>query len=273
MATYLKRKKALVKRREKFYKKKLFHYRFCIILKLLVVVSVFFAILAFLKDLFSLKEVIVDSDIPFYKTEDFFCAGNIQKGQNIFFCNEKNIKEDIEKKLPFAEITYIKKKLPNKILIKVKKISGFAAFKSEEGHVITDEALKVLEIIPEVESSLISVDGVNLKNYSPGEILSLKNEQQKNVLFDILRYLNKNSLNSITSIDLGDLENIKMVYENRILVKFGDKKDLEDKVKTMAHILKEKIKNDESGELDLSSYRDNGKVYFLPNEQKKERDS
>ena len=273
MATYLKRKSALIKRKRKFYRKKLFCYRFCIVCKLLVFVSAFFVMIIFLRNIFSLKEAVVESDVSFYKTEDFLSAGNIQKGRSIFFCNEKNIREDIEKKLPFAEVTYIKKKFPNKLLIKINKISGFAAFKSEEGFVVTNASLKVLEVIPEIESSLILIDGVHLKNYSPGNFLSLENEQQKAVLFDLLKFLSKNSLNSVTKINLEDFENIKMVYENRILVKFGSKKDLEDKVKTMAHILKEKIKNDETGELDLSSYRDNGKVYFLPNEQKKESNS
>ena len=270
MATSLSRRRTIAERKRKIQKRKLFCHRFCVVFKLLFIVLLFVFVIFFLNKLFSLKEVLVESDVPFYKTEDFLKAGNIKKGENIFFCSEKKIKESIEKKLPFAKVACVGKKLPNKILIKINKIDSFAAFKIEEGFVITDETLKVLEIVPEVDSNLTFIYGAELKEYRPGNTLSIKDESQREVIFETLQSLKENNLTAINSIDVKNLENIEVLYENRVSVKLGSFKNIKNKINVMSHILKEKVKNDESGELDLSAYWESSKAYFLPKVIKKE---
>lgn len=272
MVTNLRRRRALVEKKKKIHKRKLFYHRFFVILKLLFILSLLVFVAIFLNKLFSLKEVNVESDISFYKTEDFLKAGSVKKGENIFFCNEKKIKENIEKKLPFARVLSIEKKLPNKILIKISKANSCVAFKVEEGFVVTDETLKVLEIVPEIESSLIFVCGAELKEYQPGAVLSLKESSKESCILEVLKNLKENNLASVNSIDMENLENIEILYENRVLIKLGACKDIKNKINVMAHILKEKVKNDESGELDLSAYLENSKVYFLPKLIKKENE-
>ena len=273
MAISLSKRRAIAERKRKIQKRRLFFYRICIVFKLLFFVSLLVFVVIFLNKLFSLKEINVESDIPFYKTEDFLKAGNIKKGENIFFCSEKKIKENIEKNLPFAKVACISKKLPNKISIKINKNNGFAAFKVEEGFVVADETLKVLEIVPETETNLIFIYGAELKEYRPGNILLLKDYSQREFILETLESLSENNLTAINSINVENLENIEFLYENRVLVKLGSSKNIKNKINVMAQILKDKIKSDETGELDLSAYQENSKVYFLPKVIKKENEN
>lgn len=267
MATYLFKGRILEERR-RLYKRKLFCYRLGIIFKLFALIGAVVSVFAFFNRVFSVKEILVESDIPFYSLEEIIEAGDVKKGSNIFFCNKNEIKKNIEKKLPFASAESVKKKMPDKILINVKGLERFLCFKTASGYVLTDRLLKVLEVVPELKSRLPVINGVELVNVKLGEMLCFKDEEKSNVLSNLIDAIGGGLLNSIGSVNIEDVKDIKVVYENRILIKFGCIEGIEPKVTITKHILKEKIRGDEKGELDLSLYLDEGKVHFLPEEEK-----
>ena len=266
MATYVSKKRIFLERKRRIYRRKLFLHRLSIFLISLIFCALIFLAWTFFNRIFSVKEVCVDMDTPLYSQEEIVEVSGLKEGSNIFFCHKDEIKSKIEKKLPFATVIDIKKKFPSKILINVGELKKFVTFRTDFGFVTTDSLFKVLEIIPSLGSNVPIVNGARIVDATPGDTLCLESLDQKTALVDLMNSLGKDIMHSIVEIDISNLDDIRIMYENRILVKLGSIGGIEKKKEIMQHILTEKIRSDEGGELDLSLFLDSGKVHFLPSE-------
>lgn len=253
------------KRRRILYRRKLFIHRFKIILKLVFFLCCLVALVVFFNNFFKVKEIGVKCEEPFYKHEDFINASGVRSGENILFLNTSGIKRNIEEKLPFAKVSSVSKKFPNKLILEVNKIDAFSAFEWDGKFVITDASLKVLEIREDLDSSVILVAGIETLEPRPGFVLNFKDENKRLFLNKLLKLLSENSLNSINKLDISNLEDVSMMYENRVFIKLGPSVEIDQKVKAIAEILKNKLKSDESGTLDLTLLSRNNRIYFMPN--------
>lgn len=269
MSSLCYRKEAKLKRRRKTYKKKLLIHRIKILSKLSLILSTFIFLSIFLKDLFKIKEIKIDSNIPFYKKEDYIKAGNIRPGQGVLFLDIDKVKKNIEEKLPFAKVSSVKKKLPDKLILDIKKIDNFAAFRWDSNFVITDSSLKVLEIKDSVDRDINLIEGLEVLDPKPGFKIKIKDDNKRKLIESLLNSLNESSLNSLVKVDTSEPENIKLIYEDRIFVKFGSTKDLERKVRALSEVLKNKLKINEKGDLDLTLFSENNRLYFMPIKEEK----
>lgn len=258
------------KRRRILYRRKLFIYRFKIVLKLVFFLCCLVALVVFFNNFFKVKEISVNCAESFYKHEDFINASGVRSGENILFLNTAGIKRNIEEKLPFAKVSSVSKKFPNKLNLEVNKIDAFSAFEWDGKFVMTDASLKVLEIKENLDSSVILVAGIETLEPRPGFILNFKDENKKLFLNKLLKSLSESSLNSINKLDVSNLGDITMMYENRIFIKLGSGENIEQKVKAVAEILKNKLKSDDSGTLDLTLLSKNNRIYFMPSKNGKE---
>lgn len=264
MSSLCYKKEAKLKKRHKIYKKKLLIHRIKILSKLSLLLGIFVFLSIFLKGLFKIKEIKIDSSIPFYKKEDYIKAGNIKPSQGILFLDTNKVKKNIEEKLPFAKVSSIKKKLPDKLILDIKKIDNFAAFKWDSKFVITDSFLKVLEIKDSVDQNINLIEGLEVLEPKPGFKIKIKDDNKRILIESLLNSLNESSLNSLVKVDTSEPENIKITYEDRIFVKFGSAKDLERKIRALAEVLKNKLKINEKGDLDFTLFSENNRLYFMP---------
>ena len=243
MSSFCYRRKSVVKGRHKIYKKRLLVYRIKLITKVSLLISLTTVLLIFLKNIFKIKEIKINSDISFYKQEDYIKAGDIKVGRDFLFLNTEKIRKNIEEKLPFAKVSNISKKFPNKLNLTIQKIDNFAAFRWGKNFVVTDSSLKILEIKDNIEPNINLIEGIEIFEPKPGLKIKIKDNEKKILTENLSHLMKDNSLTCSLKIDISNAENINLDYEDRIFIKFGSSKDLERKIKALKEILNNKIKN------------------------------
>ncbi len=101
-----------------------------------------------------------------YEDEKIISASNIQMGKNIFFLDKQNFADNIEREYPYLQVINIEISFPSSFTIHVRERQSFYAVKNDEGYLILDDYLKVLEQSQElsipaifVESKIETLDG------------------------------------------------------------------------------------------------------------------
>lgn len=101
-----------------------------------------------------------------YEDEKIISASNIQMGKNIFFLDKQNFADNIEREYPYLQVINIETSFPSSLTIHVRERQSFYAIKNDEGYLILDDYLKVLEQSQEltkpaifVESKIETLDG------------------------------------------------------------------------------------------------------------------
>lgn len=101
-----------------------------------------------------------------YEDEKIISASNIQMGKNIFFLDKQNFADNIEREYPYLQVINIETSFPSSLTIHVRERQSFYAVKNDEGYLILDDYLKVLEQSQEltkpaifVESKIETLDG------------------------------------------------------------------------------------------------------------------
>lgn len=101
-----------------------------------------------------------------YEDEKIISASNIQMGKNIFFLDKQNFADNIEREYPYLQVINIETSFPSSLTIHVRERQSFYAIKNDEGYLILDDYLKVLEKSQElsipaifVESKIETLDG------------------------------------------------------------------------------------------------------------------
>ncbi|MBO4445526.1 MAG: FtsQ-type POTRA domain-containing protein, partial [Clostridia bacterium] len=113
------------------------------------------------------------------------------------------------------------------------------------------------------DKEVIALDGVKIKNATVGKTVEFDNEKTLAVYSEIMNLFIENSIKGITELNLKDIYNIVMKYENRIDVKVGSVTNLESKMAFAAQVIKEQdaVSPDQMGIIDLTIDK---KAYFQP---------
>ena len=121
------------------------------------------------------------------------------------------------------------------------------------------------------ELDIPTISGCKLKNPKPGQTLNVENEKILTVLNDIANSMESNGVTGIKEIDLSDMANIQLNYQNRITIVIGMPEYIDYKMRTAMTIITTKLSDADKGRLDCSNLvegRTDGKSnksYFSPN--------
>lgn len=109
----------------------------------------------------------------------------------------------------------------------------------------------------------IILKGVEIKTAKPGKTVAFKTEKEVAVYTEIMNLFIENDITGITELDLSDVYNIVMKYEDRMDVKVGSVTNLEDKMAFAAQVIKDQdaAQPDQAGIIDLTIDK---KAYFQP---------
>lgn len=188
----------------------------------------------------------------------------IKNGDNLFFIKKDLVKLKLEKEIPNIDNVTIKKTIPNKVIIDVKKANKVFDVEYENNHIYTNEKGKVLEISGERDNSLILLRGLGVKSFSVGEKITYVDESVCSQISEIINQMNAKELYEIKGIDFSDELNILIDYGDRIKINFGMYEKIDYKIRTAAELLNNKIGKGERGILDLSVVSKENRSYFTP---------
>lgn len=200
-----------------------------------------------------------------YSAEQIISASSLSAGDNIFVTNTSEAENKISTQLPYIKSAEISRTLfPPKFVITVEETQ--AKYVTEDGSVVLNDEFKILESAasPDMDKTGLTVlKGVNLVSPENGKTAVFENENILDVLKQIASGLDKHGISDITKIDLSDTMDIRIIYQNRILMLIGSTSELEYKMSYAKTMLTKQLSSTQQGKLDLSwLVSGNSTVYF-----------
>lgn len=197
-----------------------------------------------------------------YPPDELIAASGIEKGQNLFRVNTGEVRDSLLKKYPYIDDVAVRLKLPHEIRLEVTQCVPAGALRSGDEFLIITRGGKVLErglvFIPE---DIPLIRGVETGNAQPGDMLAKDPEDLSytgvNDALRMLEYLFKavaeTGFDDITNVDLTDPYNMKIVYENRLLLNLGTESELPAKLNFLKEMIENRLPSDAQGLIDASN--------------------
>ena len=180
----------------------------------------------------------------------------IEIGENLFKINEEKLSEKLSKDLPYIKSVTIERKLPDTVIINVEAAKEIAAITTKKGFVLIDETGKVLDKDASIlKENVAVINNVKLKEYIEGEKLVLTEEKKTEALLKLFEAIKNTDMKLLTEIDMKNINDIKIKYDDRITFAVGSLTNIETKLaRGMAALEKENEINAYSeGTLDLKT--------------------
>ncbi len=185
-----------------------------------------------------------------FSAGDIAKLADVQPKTHMFFVDTEEIKQKIETE-PHLEVKSIKKSYPQKLVVEVLERAPEAVTPFSDQFLLLDINANVMEMHPEQpEGNYPLITGFSIDAVNLGKQISTQDGFKVSVYHDIIAALNDKEIKEkIATIDLTDINNIKMTTYDGLSIKFGQSDKIVDKVKIIKKMLP---KVNASGELDVS---------------------
>lgn len=225
---------------------------------------------------FNVKTISVTGDVD-YTNEDIIKMSGIKVGDNLIRLDTKRASDGIMLSMVYIESAQIDKQYPGNIEIKVTKCVPTAVMESETGYLVVSASGKILERKSAGAEDLFMIKGYKTLTEKPGEYISAEDDQVTEIVSEILKECSKYKDHKITSVDVSDKFDIKLIYENRITFKMGNSSDIAYKLNLAGTVL-DKIGKNKKGVMTMAgsnqiSFRDDGSAAAPDSDDEKEDES
>ena len=205
---------------------------------------------------FIIKKCVLEYDgtLPYDETEVLKGAG-LDYGMKLYEVNKDTIAENVLYNLPYVDGFELKRTWPDKVVFKIEPAVPSMYTVIGENAFVLSQSLRVLSMTDDFEyietNRLINVKMSDIASCIAGEYLKTDSDNASTVQ-ELFSKLGENGiLSDVNEIDITDRFNITFGYKSKYLVKLGDKKNLDLKVRFMKAI-EEKLTSDSGGIIDVS---------------------
>ena len=224
---------------------------------------------------FRVKTIHLRGHMP-YTNAELYDACPIKVGDNLLFADYEKAAQVMESKLPYLTDTVITREFPDTITITGETATEKVALEiqGDKTYLLLDANLRIMKTFGYVPETAVIFRTPEPTSKEKGEILSFvpdkddagvdRNEKLTDRILEIITELEDEKIfDKIDYVDLTDLNDIRIVYDGRIMMKLGDTSDLAGKIELGAQVIEQenKISTIEKGTMDLSIAK---KAYFEP---------
>lgn len=218
--------RANLRRKKNKRKKILFFSTLC---SFVLLIGVLVVLLMF----FNINEITVTGD-DIYSDAEIVTASQIKLGDNLIFLSKNKINERITTQLAYVGSVKVKRKLPSSLEISVTKTEAAFAISENGTYTLLDRNGKVLEKGNEtVGDNIIFLNLGTVTSSQIGQTIVAEDAKKLEKSLEIYSYCCDLGLSDITTMNLDDLYNIKIVYQGRIILELGEvtDKNIEKKIR------------------------------------------
>lgn len=197
-----------------------------------------------------------------YKKEDIIKTSGIKVGDNMFAVNKFDVAEKILNEYPYLETIKIRRKLPDTFIFEVTERVPAAYIQADGKSWIIDGKAYILKMVSEDEEiNLPKIIGATAVVPTVGKELVLSKTEQSEALKKVLAALKKSGIaEKIKRVEIEKFYDIKMVYEDRFMVSFGDSETLPRKFEMLKAVIAQ-LSDVDRGTINVSAVK---KASFLP---------
>lgn len=181
---------------------------------------------------FNINKIVISGD-KVYSDKEIVDASGVNMGDNLIFLSKTALNEEISSELAYVGSVKIKRRLPSTLEIIVTKTDAYMAVASDGYYILLDRNGKVLEKdLETVGENIVLANLGEINSIEVGKTIVLKEEKVFTKLNDVLTECENVGITEITTIDLSDIYNIKLIYQGRITLELGetDKDNLNSKL-------------------------------------------
>jgi cell division protein FtsQ len=201
---------------------------------------------------FNVKDIVVFNNKNVTK-EEVIKLSKIKTGNNIFYQNFRGAKKLVMANPYISDVSF-SRALPNKVEILVEERKAEFYCQGDPQIALIDKSGMVLEFVSGLDNrKLIKLDGIKFGDLKLGTQIG-SDEDKKIVAIKTIADLNsrkKDKVPDITSVDLSDIKNIKILYGNMSVI-LGNGNDLEEKLNKALNILQSDKVKAAKGYIDVS---------------------
>lgn len=256
------REKKKKNRRKKKHRPPLF-YIFILLLAVVITVVVI------INTVFKINTVVVKGN-TIYDSTQIEATSQIVEGDNYFFINKAQAIEQIESTYSYLEGTKIEYQMFSTVVIRVEDAKPYFAIETETGTALLSQNFKVLEYPAQVVPDGIPlVSGLDVQSMAQGKTLEfadLAAEQKKEALETVIAAMTEQGLTAVNTVDISNLYDIRMLYDNRVIILFGGKSKAEKKARALDRAINTDFPSPQIVRIDCSYEEDeiNPRYYVLP---------
>lgn len=217
--------------------------------------------------LFKVADIQVTGD-PVYSQEEVLALCDYAIGDNLLFAPTQSQEERLESQLPYVEDAEVIKHFPNTLEIRITAAQTAASVSSGGGWLYVSSQGKILELGAEPAAAAMQVTGFVSTATQPGQYLQAEDATALSALQEILTALtDREMITQCTRLDLTDLYDIRLWYQDRVECKLGSTAELTYKLDFAYDALinpttENRVGDKETGVLDLSYAADAHKAGF-----------
>ncbi len=229
------------RRKQKYTLHYLFLFLFCIAVGITICTNV----------LFKVSSIQVKNN-SYYSSEELISRSGIEKGDKLFGINVSDTEKMLEDRFSYLQSVEIRRRLPATVVIEVVEESPMGAAFTEEGYVIISKTGRVLKNkVNQPPEEIPVLLGLDEEKFTVGSYLYAQNsdggQRQLNEKLQMMqRFIEAAEaqfLEPLTYVQITDIDEIKVLYDERILIDFGGEIDLDKKITFVQKVLEEGIAN------------------------------
>lgn len=214
---------------------------------------------------FKVRNIEVKGDLV-YGEADIISVCDYNMGDNLFFLSTTDREEKLEKSLPYIKKAKIKRKIPDTIEINIEGASVVGSVKTDSGYIYVDGDGKILQNSSEAASGIMNVEGITVPNAAPGLKMKIEDTAVQEAYDEILKTVDDAQAQAeFTRIDLSNVHDIRMWYQDRIEMRLGNANSLDYKIRFGLRIVREKtdyVSPTARGVIDLTLSKEENKAPF-----------
>ena len=236
-----------------FIKLKYFFIAFTVMLTAMAITAVMFVVMSFMK----VGEIEIVGDNP-YDRFDIIQATQLRGSDNWSRVDTKALEQKLLNEKKYLKSVEVKKKFPNKIVIKVEPKFARWYMDFEGVYYALDSDMYVIEEIEDV-AGVTKLILPNVRTALSDEVPEFgQSETETKETLKIIHAVGENPIISsrLTVVDVSDRTNIRLVVDGKYDIVLGNSNDIAGKLTCAVEMLgQEDIKNSEhGGEINVSSY-------------------
>lgn len=216
---------------------------------------------------FKVGEVQITSDAG-YDEDDIRRVCGINTGDNLVLMETQSREQALEHRFPYIESAKIVKHIPSTVTIEITPAETVFSVACSEGYLYVSASGKVLEIASKPCEGSIVVLGASPTNTKPSTMIDVgEDESVKEVFTAIAEQITKNDTKNVTEINMSNLYDLTLTYDNRITFRFGNMNSMSYKMAFGLEMLRQmeesgEITDTTVGTIDLSVVPDKNKAFY-----------
>ncbi len=208
---------------------------------------------------FPVKTITVEGNNQ-YTDEEIIKACGVNKGNSLLALNPEEIEYSVRSACPYIHQVTVERKLPAQLILTVKEGTPVLSFYQNKQYFLVNNKYELMEENEEPMGGML-VHGFTVTSNGASKPITLAPAEKVDLLKTLVHQIGAQGITHITQIDLRDVNNIRLLFDNRHIWQLGNGEKLDYKLKFGAEI---SGKEKDPGMIKLEGLNNGKDAYFAP---------